>query len=294
MLVFVCRHRNQEQVMEGIMEPHSNDILMGRGGKNNQHVGNERLRGLARLQCASYRQASKKGKSVISRDLVRQVRMMNPPGRFLKRNADTGEFEDVGDDVAREKASQVLRDAVSVIAQSSDQASDDESSQGGKETEPCSEQRRPVSAPPVTVSEQRRRSWQEMETQPYQTRAYATRRYTSHMTPAPATSSAFYPPVTPSISSAKRRRYHSDTWDDRLVSRMHASPIVSQRQQRYIPRQYASEPIIHVRDCDSPEGRIGDVNVGLDEFDLFNGELLNSDGEEEASTTPVDLDSNAF
>jgi len=30
----------------------------------------------------------------------------------LKRNADTGKWEDVGDDVAREKASQVLRDAV--------------------------------------------------------------------------------------------------------------------------------------------------------------------------------------
>lgn len=282
--------------MAGIMEPHSNDILMGRGGKNNQHVGNERLRGLARLQSENYRQASKKGKSVISRELVRQVRTMNPPGRFLKRNTDTGEFEDVGDDVAREKASQVLRDAVSVIAQSNDRASDDETSQGVKEMEKSNEQRRPVSAPPVTVSELRRRSWQEMETctHPYQTRAYATRRYISHMSPAPVTSSAFYPPVTPSSSSAKRQRYHSDSWDDRLVSRMHASPIVSQRQQRYTPRQYASEPTMHIRDCDSPVGRIGEENVGLDEFDLFNGELLHSDAEEEASTAPVDLDSNAF
>jgi hypothetical protein len=32
--------------------------------------------------------------------------------RFLKRNTETGEWEDVGDDIAREKASQVLRDAV--------------------------------------------------------------------------------------------------------------------------------------------------------------------------------------
>ncbi|KAL7566056.1 hypothetical protein ACA910_009843 [Epithemia clementina (nom. ined.)] len=94
---------------------HENDVLMGRGGKNNQHSGNEKLRELAREQSANYRESTKKGKSSISRDLVQKMRDMVPPARFLKRNSTSGEWEDVGDDIAREKASQVLRDAVALL-----------------------------------------------------------------------------------------------------------------------------------------------------------------------------------
>ncbi|CAB9510725.1 expressed unknown protein [Seminavis robusta] len=94
-----------------IIEPGDTDVLMGRGGKNNQHVGNERLRDMARAIRDKYKASSKKGKSNLSRDLVQQVRDL--PGRFLKRNPVTNEWEDVGDEIAREKVSQVLRDAVS-------------------------------------------------------------------------------------------------------------------------------------------------------------------------------------
>ena len=93
--------------------PHKNDILLGRGGKNNQHIGNEQLRILARSQRDQYRTSSKKNKSHISRQLVRYIRNLNPAGRFLKRNTVTGVWEDVGDEIAKEKTSQALRDAVS-------------------------------------------------------------------------------------------------------------------------------------------------------------------------------------
>jgi len=92
---------------------------MGRGGKNNQHTGNEKLRTLARLESKNYRIASKNGKSCISRNLVKLVRCMSPPGRFLKKNNTACTWEDVGDDVAREKASQALRDAVSLLTHTS-------------------------------------------------------------------------------------------------------------------------------------------------------------------------------
>lgn len=97
-----------------IITPHENDVLMGRGGKNNQHPGNEQLRDMARTMRDRYKASAKKGKSNMSRELVQQVRDLNPkPGRFLKRNPITNDWEDVGDDIAREKVSQVLRDAVS-------------------------------------------------------------------------------------------------------------------------------------------------------------------------------------
>eukprot|EP00978_Attheya_sp_CCMP212_P008265 scaffold19345_cov63-Attheya_sp.AAC.2 len=91
--------------------PHENDILLGRGGKNNQHTGNEQLRNLARSQRERYVRCAKKEKSQISRELVSYVRLMNPPGRFLRKD-ESGEWVDVGDEAAREKTSQVLRDAV--------------------------------------------------------------------------------------------------------------------------------------------------------------------------------------
>ena len=110
--------------------PHDNDILMGRGGKNNQHSGNEKLRQvctfsqqtkktkwllldakrsllllllhsplssggyqLARLEAKEYNTSSKKGKSKIAKGLVAKVRQMQPAGRFLKRNPVTSDWE---------------------------------------------------------------------------------------------------------------------------------------------------------------------------------------------------------
>lgn len=69
--------------MEGITSPHENDVLMGRGGKNNQHSGNEKLREFARGRCEDYRIACKKGKSDISRELVRLMRQLDPPARCV-------------------------------------------------------------------------------------------------------------------------------------------------------------------------------------------------------------------
>lgn len=99
-----------------VIVPHENDILLGRGGNNNKHSGNNQLRVLARDLVLQYVNSSKKGKSHLSRLLVRQVRQMKPPGRFLKQHRLTREWADVGDKVAREKASQVLRDAIMLFA----------------------------------------------------------------------------------------------------------------------------------------------------------------------------------
>ena len=98
--------------MEEEIAPHENDILLGRGGKNNKHVGNEQLRMFAREQVTNYRKSTKKEKSNISRELVKRVRRLNPPGRFLKRHHITGLWEEMGEEIAREKTSQALRDAV--------------------------------------------------------------------------------------------------------------------------------------------------------------------------------------
>lgn len=134
--------------MDRDIVPHGNDILLGRGGKNNQHVGNEQLRSIARSHRDSYRMSTKKGKSHISREIVAYVRRMNPPGRFLKKDGATGNWEDVDDDTAREKVSQVLRDAVSAIKGSSeDRLSDEDSERSPAEATPAFVISTPSSAP---------------------------------------------------------------------------------------------------------------------------------------------------
>jgi hypothetical protein len=65
------------------IDPHNHDVLLGRGGRNNQHTGNDILRQFGRVQGDNYRLASKKGKSAISRLLVRQMRELNPPARYV-------------------------------------------------------------------------------------------------------------------------------------------------------------------------------------------------------------------
>lgn len=96
---------------------HENDILLGRGGKNNMHVGNEKLRERARKVADQYHRSSKKEKSYLSRTLVQQVKEMDPPGRFLRRNTKENHWDDMTDDEdkCREKCAQVLRDAVAYV-----------------------------------------------------------------------------------------------------------------------------------------------------------------------------------
>ena len=75
-------HRQQEVCGDfGLKKKDQSLELMGRGGKNNQHSGTEKLRGMARLESENYRKSSKKGKSQISRQLVNQVRSLLPAGR---------------------------------------------------------------------------------------------------------------------------------------------------------------------------------------------------------------------
>lgn len=98
-------------------------------GNNNKHIGNEQLRNMARSYVYVYSVSTKKEKSDISRSLVHHIRSLDPPGRFLKRVGPNNKcWYDVGDDAAREKASQALRDAVAVVERETGSSDKDEDS----------------------------------------------------------------------------------------------------------------------------------------------------------------------
>jgi hypothetical protein len=104
-----------------VTKPGENDVLCGRGGGTNNHCGNIKFRALVNEHKLRYLAASKVEKPKVAREVVKQWRSQDPPGRFLARKDDSRKgpgsvkaegniWSDVGDKKAREKASQCLRE----------------------------------------------------------------------------------------------------------------------------------------------------------------------------------------
>jgi hypothetical protein len=83
------------------------DVLCGRGGATNVHAGNIYFRSLINKFRGQYLLSRKIDKPHISRSIVSKVRARQ--GRFLKKNEEKGTWYEIGDDLAREKTSQALR-----------------------------------------------------------------------------------------------------------------------------------------------------------------------------------------
>lgn len=192
--------------------PNENDILMGRGGKNNQHTGNEKFRKLARLDAKAYSTSSKKIKSNIARGLVMKVRNMQPAGRFLKRNPVTTAWEDVGNEYAREKASQVLRDAVALLPEASDDASESKKREAEPEAEEAPELKsEPHSTNIYTKPPAAKR--QRLMTPAANPPAY----HSSYATTSPGWQYQHQTPMTPTLTPPTLKRLRSNNWFERAA-----------------------------------------------------------------------------
>eukprot|EP00531_Pseudo-nitzschia_arenysensis_P014241 CAMPEP_0116130788 /NCGR_PEP_ID=MMETSP0329-20121206/8663_1 /TAXON_ID=697910 /ORGANISM="Pseudo-nitzschia arenysensis, Strain B593" /LENGTH=644 /DNA_ID=CAMNT_0003625183 /DNA_START=70 /DNA_END=2004 /DNA_ORIENTATION=+ len=99
-----------EYPLKDIPEPHSHDVLCGRGGGTNNHIGNSHWRMLVAANKQLYITLPKRQKMLLSRSIVNAVRSQNPPGRFLQKDGKTKLWFDVGDQRAQEKTSQALRE----------------------------------------------------------------------------------------------------------------------------------------------------------------------------------------
>ena len=111
-------HPNSAQLSKGtneaatteIKEPHSNDVLCGRGGSSNRHLGNMHFRELVAANKKTYVGLTKKQKMLVARKVVEMVHGTEPPGRFLAKDLDTGLWYDIGLPRSLEKTSQALRE----------------------------------------------------------------------------------------------------------------------------------------------------------------------------------------
>ena len=89
-----------------------NDVLCGRGGLTNSHIGNKHYRQIVQDHQAEYLKARKRDKITIAQRIVAIIH--DNGGRFLKRSADGESWVLVTDKKAQEKTSQALREGLDV------------------------------------------------------------------------------------------------------------------------------------------------------------------------------------
>lgn len=85
------------------------DVLFGRGGLTNRHIGNLRYRDIISIHRQDYVRAQKTEKPNVARRIVKAIRTGKNPGRFLRKGED-GKWHAVSDKEAAWKASQALRE----------------------------------------------------------------------------------------------------------------------------------------------------------------------------------------
>ncbi len=85
------------------------DVLFGRGGLTNHHIGNLRYRDIIELHRQDYVHAPKIEKPNVARRIVKAIRTDPNPGRFLRKDA-LGMWREVDEKEASWKASQALRE----------------------------------------------------------------------------------------------------------------------------------------------------------------------------------------
>lgn len=88
----------------------STDVLCGRGGSSNRHLGNMHFRELVAANKNIYVGLTKKQKMLVARKIVNLVGQTQPPGRFLAKDSHTGRWYDIGLPRSLEKTSQALRE----------------------------------------------------------------------------------------------------------------------------------------------------------------------------------------
>eukprot|EP00529_Nitzschia_sp_RCC80_P016466 CAMPEP_0113463330 /NCGR_PEP_ID=MMETSP0014_2-20120614/12585_1 /TAXON_ID=2857 /ORGANISM="Nitzschia sp." /LENGTH=668 /DNA_ID=CAMNT_0000355287 /DNA_START=288 /DNA_END=2294 /DNA_ORIENTATION=+ /assembly_acc=CAM_ASM_000159 len=91
-----------------IEDPKDVDVLCGRSGSSQRHVGTQQFRTLVNLNKGLYVTCMKSEKVRISRSIVSAIREQK--GRFLERDGEHGKWYDIGDKKAIEKTSQALRE----------------------------------------------------------------------------------------------------------------------------------------------------------------------------------------
>ena len=171
------------------IHPNVNDVLCGRGGRINSHSGNIQFREITASLKKEYlaKTTKKLEKAHIAAKIIYEIRSMEPPGRFLKEDSDTGLWFDIGDAKAIKKAGQSLREDAPDIRHEIDGDSygdDNDSSGNGNKESPAKKSEDSAKAP--TLTKKKSDSTPDLQAEPKKSTASAsslTRRQSSQTSP---------------------------------------------------------------------------------------------------------------
>ena len=68
-----------------ILEPGPHDVLCGRGGGSQNHIGNKEYRSVIAANKLKYISSERREKTLLVESIVKAVRMQDPPGRILEK-----------------------------------------------------------------------------------------------------------------------------------------------------------------------------------------------------------------
>ena len=92
---------NKSYPLEDIIKPSSNDVMLGRGAGTNNHPGNKHFRKVVKEHQDGYLAAKNNlEKYLTTMDIIKKIRSLNPPGRFILQEKKTKLWNDVGDEKA--------------------------------------------------------------------------------------------------------------------------------------------------------------------------------------------------
>jgi len=84
--------------------------------RSNHHAGNVNFRKIVNKIRPTYIRSDKREKPTVSFRVVKEIRCLDPPGRFLRQEKKDELWYEIGNKKAREKASQALRDGTSMFS----------------------------------------------------------------------------------------------------------------------------------------------------------------------------------
>jgi len=96
--------------LTNIYQPNEHDVLSGRGNFVNYHRGNQFYRSLVKKHFLQYVASPKSDKPKYALLIYHEICMQNPPGRFLRQDAHSKIWHDVGERKALDKTRQALRE----------------------------------------------------------------------------------------------------------------------------------------------------------------------------------------
>jgi len=154
--------------IEDIASP--DDVLLGRGAGKNNHDGNKYFRNVVKQYQDDYLVAKNNyEKYLTSMEILKSIRNLNPPGRFVLQDSTSRLWSDVGDDRARRKISQALRENATELRKnyenicletpnSNDTSDTNDMQKFGESQDPsnegsCEDQRSFLDSSPQTMSE---------------------------------------------------------------------------------------------------------------------------------------------